>query len=535
MKLIQVKMEHLKKLSAFFWLLSSLLSVNCESFQNDNNFAGVEDYVYSQIDSIVQVIGEPQSIGDTIDFMEFAGIKPDMQGTHDFQPAFKKVIEKIDSMGGGILYFKHTKGKQEWIKETDVYRFSGPIELTSNLTILMDPSIKLKFDFNLEAYKNDGQGVITRYEGTTIYGLSPCIRAFNKENIVFKWERGYGAMPVIQGDGEKWQKWMIHLDLKDVHNEIIPGYKLLRIRNNEKVPLRDRKYVDLVLRPDLVQFFLCKNIVMDGVFLKESPFWVVHSIFSENLIFRNLCYDAQVVNNDGIDVESSKNVLIENIVFNNHDDNVVIKSGRDQEGMFGVDIRGTELEEIESDYIKGGKLGGMTENVAVRNCTFQGHHAVCVGSEMSGGAKNIYVADCFSPQYVFMALYLKGSRKRGGEVSEVYMINCKFGEVRDDLVGLVPNYDGDTISQYPSCFHDVYVKNVEANTVQGYGIRTVGWPDQFIENVFIENVKINQVHKEPIKIKQSKNIQLKNVEIQQEMYHQKFNHQDEHFKPEKQL
>lgn len=468
------------------------------------------DYVYQRIDEIARNIKFPEVSGDTIDMIKFSGLHPDISGTKDFRPAFERAVREIERRGGGVIYFRHTSGKQAWVKETDVYRFSGPMDLTSNLAILLDPSIEIRFDTIRDNFMNEGDGVITRYEGTTIYGYSPLVRAFNKENIIIKAVKGNGAQPVISGNGEHWQSWARERDIADMEVGETPGYIHLREVNNQNIPLRERRFTNMALRPDLVQFFMCRNVLMDGIFLKESPFWVVHSVFSENLVFRNLLYDAQVVNNDGIDVESSKNVLIENVIFNNHDDNIVIKSGRDQEGMFGVDITGTVLEDISSPYIERNRLGGKTENVAVRNCVFHGHHAVCIGSEMSGGASDIYIADCFSPQYVYMALYLKGSRKRGGEVHDIYMVNSRFNNVLNDVVGLVPNYDGDTTSLYPSWFHDIYLHGVKVKRAN-YGIRSLGWPDREINDVYIRDLEVAEVVNAPFIIRQSRNIRLENT------------------------
>lgn len=505
---------------------------NKSALQDDTGDA-TTDYVYQRIDEIAGNIIIPEVGGDTIDMITFSGLRPDISGTKDFRPAFERAAREIERRGGGVIYFRHTRGKKAWSKETDVYRFSGPMNLVSNLAILLDPSVEIRFDTIRNKFRNEGDGVITRYEGTTIYGYSPLVRAINKENIIIQAVKGNGAQPVISGSGEHWQRWARQRDLADKADGETPGYLLLREVNNKNTPLRERRFADMALRPDLVQFFLCRNVLMDGIFLKESPFWVVHSVFSENLVFRNLLYDAQVVNNDGIDVESSKNVLIENVIFNNHDDNVVIKSGRDQEGMFGVDITGTDLEDISSPYIEKNRLGGKTENVAVRNCVFHGHHAVCIGSEMSGGASDIYIADCFSPQYVYMALYLKGSRKRGGEVHDIYMVNSRFNSVLNDVVGLVPNYDGDTTSMYPSWFHDIYLRGVKVKRAN-YGIRSLGWPDRVINNVYIRDLEIEEVVNAPFMIRQSSMIRLENTWFDGVRVDTIMNHHDEQYMPTRQ-
>ncbi|MGB3616897.1 MAG: glycosyl hydrolase family 28 protein [Catalinimonas sp.] len=488
-------------------------------------------FVYGRIEAIAAALPAVEARGDTIDLIDFAGRQPDFEGTFDFKPAYDRALAEVTRRGGGVIYLRHTAGRSAWIKETQRYRFAGPMNLADNLTILFDPGVMLMFDTARANYLGpDGRGVLTRYEGTTIYGYSPLIRGYRVENVALRALEGYGAPPVIWGQGEVWQRWASTTDAQRKAAGRTPDYIRLREDNNRKTPLAERRYDDLIARPDMVQFFMCRNVVMEGLTLRESPFWVVHTLFSENLLFRGLTYDAHVVNNDGIDVESSRNVLIEDVMFNNHDDNVVIKAGRDQEGMFGIDVTGSELEGVESPYIKDNLLMGRTENVGVRNCVFHGHHAVAIGSEMSGGVRGIYVANCFSPQYVYMGLYLKGSRKRGGEVSDVYMVDCQFNKLRADLVAVIPNYDGDTSSAYPSAFHDVYVHNVTAREAQN-GVRALGWADRPIENVMISDVKIDRVRDAPYAVEQSRNVRFERVSIGGKTLTEQFDRLDADYVP----
>lgn len=96
--------------------------------------------------------------------------------------------------------------------------------------------------------------------------------------------------------------------------------------NHEEIPIELRRFGNgFWLRPQLIQFYNCKNITLSDVFITNSPFWCIHLLKSENVICRSLCYDAKLVNNDGIDPECSRNILIENIEFNNGDDNIAIK------------------------------------------------------------------------------------------------------------------------------------------------------------------------------------------------------------------
>jgi len=221
-----------------------------------------------------------------------------------------------------------------------------------------------------------------------------------------------------------------------------------------------------------------------------------------------------VPNNDGIDPESSRYVLIENIKFNNADDNVAIKSGRDVEGREGAAIAQTELLGIASPFIKNGRIGGATQHVLVRNCEFKGHYAICIGSEMSGGANHIYVANNRATEEVSMGVYIKGGRNRGGTVSHVYIKDMELNKVKNEVVRLLPNYDGDAQSPFPSKFHTIYLQNIDVKEA-GKGILINGWPDQTIDSVYLNNVNINEIKQETaLQLNHIKQVVLKNVTLE---------------------
>ena len=133
------------------------------------------------------------------------------------------------------------------------------------------------------------------------------------------------------------------------------------------------------LRPHLIQLHGCRDVTLSGFFITNSPFWCVHLLCCENVICRGLRYDAKLVNNDGIDPEMTRNLLIEDIDFNNGDDNVAIKAGRDNDGW---------------------RTARPSENIIIRNCRFKGLHGVVIGSEMSAGVRNVFVEDCDHAGYV---------------------------------------------------------------------------------------------------------------------------------------
>ena len=458
----------------------------------------------ARIAEIVSSIAEPEIPEFTINLIEFSGKKPDSEGTINFQPYIKQAIDSLAANGGGWLHFPNTADLNSWLRYTETYRIEGPIELKSNTGLLIDRSVKLFFPFNPNKYLVDGKGVITRYEGTTIYSFSPLIRAFSAKNIAVKARGTTGDMPEIDGDGEKWQYWMWEGEKQRQQEGLQASYQLLKDVNNADVPIAERVYIDPendFFRPEMMEFFLCENVLVDGIKIKDSPFWCIKPVFSQSCIFRNLAFDAFAVNNDGVDPESSKNILIENIMFGNHDDNIAIKAGRDKEGRDGALVAGTELENMKSEYIQNGRIKGATENVVIRNNHFYGHYAICIGSEMSGSVREVYAVDNYSVKEVNMGFFIKSSRLRGGTVENIYVNGLHLNHVKNEVISIVPNYDKANESPYPPTIRNVQVKNVTSKS-SGRGILIYGWSDEPVENVLLERIEISGVKENTLQIEQ---------------------------------
>ncbi|MEL6891105.1 MAG: glycosyl hydrolase family 28 protein, partial [Actinomycetota bacterium] len=400
------------------------------------------------------------------------------------------------------------------------YRCRGPLQLRSSVELTFDPGIRLFFEFDPDAYlvrSHDARlGTLRRYEGTTLFSFSPLLYAFGETDVALTFAGGIGGNPIIDGDGMRWQAWAADVDQQRVDAGFTSTHFAVRTANNDDAPLSERYRTDPstdALRPDLAMFFLCERVLIDGLQLVNAPFWMVHPVFSDELTFRNLVFDGQVINNDGFDIESCRNTLIENVQFNNHDDNVSIKAGRDLDGRVGVDVRGSILDSIESRYITEGRLQGPTDNVVVRNCAFKGHHAIAIGSEMSGGVQGVYAYDNHSPIEVEIALYLKATRSRGGSIHGVRFFDSTFTNV-DSLVALIPNFDGDTEGPHPSEFRDVGVAACRARSAT-HGIRIIGWPDLPIRDVSIDEVTVDDVQRphDELVIKNATNVRVKNATL----------------------
>ena len=366
-------------MTRIFVLLPVLLFLSgCQAGQKP-----AADDPWFRADEIVAQIQLPEIPGQVFSLSGYGG-KGD--GVFDNKAIFDRVIKACAKAGGGMI-----------LVEPGTYLVNGPIHLKSNINLHLEKGAKLLFGNDPLFYL---PMVLTSWEGTRCYNYSPFIYAFHLKNVALT---GEGE---IDGNGmDPWNGW------KQLQDE---DQQLIRKMNHSAAPLEQRIFGEgHFLRPHLIQFYESENILVEDVKISDSPFWCLHFVYSKNITVRGLSYEAYNYNNDGIDPESSQNVLIENVRFGNGDDNIAIKAGRDLEAR---------------------TLGRPSENIVIRNCLFSGYNAIAVGSEMSGGVHDVYVEDCSWSGKVIYGFYLKGNRDRGGVVHDIYARNITFDTTRATII-----------------------------------------------------------------------------------------------------
>lgn len=388
-------------------------------------------------DSILQQITGAQLSEKAIDITKL-GARGD--GKTDCLPAFKRAMKKAQKQGGAMINVR-----------AGTYYIRGPIHFVSNVCINLQEGATLKFDPLPELYPN----VETSWEGTYLYNHSPFIYGKGLKNVAII---GRGTI-----DGNAMTTFSTWKPSQK------PAQQRSRELNHQEAPLSERVFGEgSFLRPQLIQFFDCQGITLEGVKIINSPFWCVHLLRSENIICRALRYDAKLINNDGIDPESSRNVLIEDVHFDNGDDNVAIKSGRDNDGW----------------------KARPAENIIIRRCHFKGLHAVVIGSEMSGGVRNVIVQDCDYAGYNKRGIYVKTNRDRGGYVRNLYVKNCRFGDV-EDLFYVTSMYAGEgKNSSYPSTVENIFVDGLTAKNVSAAALTIQGTEGKPVSNVVLHNIEV---------------------------------------------
>jgi polygalacturonase len=380
----------------------------------------------------------------------------------DSKPAIDSAIKACSLSGGGYI-----------IVPPGVYKVNGPIHLSDNMNLHLSKNAVLRFGSD---YKDYLPVVLTSWEGTLLYNYSPFIYAYKKKNIAIT---GKGT---IDGEARNtWAKWRA----KQSNDQL-----LSREMNHKGTSIKKRVFGEgHYLRPQLIQFFKCENILIDSVKIEDSPFWCIHLLFSKNIIVQNLVFDAENFNNDGIDPESSSDVLIENISFNNNDDNIAIKAGRDLDGR---------------------KINTPSKNILIRNCHFKGLHGFAIGSEMSAGVKNVYVENCDYVGWLKRGIYLKSNKDRGGYISDIYINNVAFGNV-EDCFYITSNYKNEG-KDYPSIIKNINLQNITCKLATHYGIIIEGSKEKEVEDIRMENIRIDKaIH--TVIIENAKNIKCKNVMI----------------------
>lgn len=413
----------------------------------------------ADIQRIISQISEPEIPPNTIKITDFASV---VELAKNSKPAINQAIKELKSKGGGKLVFPSGK-----------YLINGPIHLISDMELHLEEGANLRFGSNYEDYL---PVVKTSWEGTFLYNYSPFIYAYKCTNIAIT---GLGS---IDGEAsETWSTW---------HGKQKPDQLLSREMNHSNSPIEDRIFGQgHFLRPQLIQFFDCSKIKVSDVKLEDSPFWCLHLLRCENVTVRGVRYDAQNKNNDGIDPEYSKNVLIENIHFNNSDDNIAIKAGRDHEG------RGSRYR---------------SENIVARNCHFKGLHALVIGSEMSAGVENVFVSDCDFAGKLKRGVYLKSNPDRGGFIRNIFLDNIAFGEVEDCIY--ITSFYHNEGKGFATKISDIYFNDITCQQASGTGVVIQGFPSKKVSDVFFNNLTIHSA-KNAISLTDTQNIVMNDVII----------------------
>lgn len=462
-------------------------------------------YLYEGLPFQMPQVTRPVFPSNMVSISDFGGIS---DGVTLNTEAFAKAMDALSKKGGGTLNVP----SGIW--------YTGPIVFKSNINLHLEKGALILFssDFNLYPLVN------TVFEGLDTRRCQSPISGRNLENIAIT---GEGS---INGSGEAWRPlkkgkvtdshWKKIISsggiVKD-NNYWFPSEGSLKglERSDMNVPtgtLSEEEWMEIkdFLRPVMVSFMECKNVLLEGVLFENSPAWNIHPLMCENVIIDNIYVrnPGYAQNGDGVDLESCVNSIIVNSIFDVGDDAICIKSGKDESGR---------------------RRARPTENVLIDNCkVFQGHGGFVVGSEMSGSVRNISVSNC---QFLGtdVGLRFKSRRGRGGVVENIYIRDITMFDITTESFLFDLYYggksasesleDGDetpvddavpVVDETTPSFRGIHVKNLTSRNARR-AMFFNGLPEMKIADINVENVVISSTL--GAEIVESEGINLKNVKI----------------------
>ena len=429
-------------------------------------------------------------------------------GTHLCTEAYAKAIDALSAQGGGHL-----------IVPSGIW-FTGPIVLKSNIDLHLEKGAVILFSPDVDLYPL----VETVFEGLDTRRCQSPISGRNLTNVAIT---GEGA---IDGNGHFWRplkkgkvtesQWKSALSRGGVfkradywfpYPETLKGDTISNMNVPQNLKSEEEwQSVRHFLRPVMISLISCKNVWLQGVIFQNSPAWNLHPLMCENVLIEEVLVrnPSYAQNGDGLDLESCKNALIVNSTFDVGDDGICLKSGKDEDGR---------------------RRARKCENVVVDGCTvFKGHGGFVVGSEMSGGVRNVYVSNCkFLGTDV--GLRFKSNRGRGGVVENIWIDHISMMDIPTEPITFNLYYGGKSavevlesgekvpaevepkpVDETTPCFRNIHISNLTCSNARRAFFFN-GIPEMPIKDITLENVYItSQLGGEFV---YSEDISLKNIQI----------------------
>lgn len=478
-------MNNYLKLLLFVIGVASHQSISAQSFQK---------YSWTNLPRIT----EPVFKKDTFNILKYGAVADGLSLNTSYINA---AIDACSKKGGGVVLIPGGI----WS--------TGPIQMKSNvnLHLLRDAVLLFTRDFNQyplvegvyegrrsarnqsPIFGNDLTNIAITGAGL-IDGNGDVWRMVGRDRLTeAEWKKKIGAGGSVSDDGKMWY----------------PSAKTRLAAETKRTStmeagqtLKDFEEIKDYMRPNLLVFNNCRKVLLQGVTFQNSPAWCLHPLLCEDLTVRNVFVKNPdyAQNGDGIDVESCKNVLIEGSTFDVGDDGICIKSGKDEEGR---------------------KRGKPTENVIVRNnVVYKGHGGFVIGSEMSGGSKNIFVYDC-SFIGTDNGLRFKTARGRGGIVENIFIRNIHMTDIVHDAILFDMYYfmkppkqnekvEVPAVSETTPQFRNFFISDIVCSGAER-GIFMRGLPEMSIQKIALNNIILKA--DKGAEIIEAADIQLTNIQF----------------------
>ncbi len=465
---------------SFIVVIYSIVTISCNYISKSKK----DNFIYKNIEFEMQVIPEPSFPDYLVNITDFDAVG---DGQTVNTNAIADAIRDVSENGGGKVIIP----RGIWL--------TGPIIMKSNINLYLEEGALILFSDSFDDYPL----IETSFEGLNTYRCISPIYAKNLENIAIT---GKG---IIDGSGHAWRpvkksklnepQWKKLIAaggvLNDKKNIWYPSEKSLKgaVNSEMNVPKgnftkEDYEAMKDFLRPVMISLINCKKVLLDGPIFQNSPAWNIHPLMCEDIIIKNITVKNPWYsqNGDGLDLESCKNAIIFNCNFDVGDDAICLKSGKNETGR----LRGIP-----------------TENVIIKECiVYHGHGGFVVGSEMSGGVKNIHISKCtFIGTDV--GLRFKSTRGRGGIVENIYISYINMIDIPTEPIRFNLYYGGNSpvpepeeeqvdiekfaalippVTEETPQFKDIFIKNIVCKGASR-AIYAQGLPEMNLKNIIIEN------------------------------------------------
>jgi polygalacturonase len=427
---------------------------------------------WAELPRILARIKPPSFPSRTFDVTKYGAVGDNAK---DNTEAFKSAIAACTNAGGGRVVVP----AGEFV--------TGAIELKSRVDLHLDSKATIRFTRDQSKYPM----VFTRWEGMELMNFSPFIYAFEQRDIAIT---GDGT---IDGncDCEHWWPWKGRTNCGwkkgDPDQDADRNNLLAMIERG--VPVNQRVFgPGHYLRPQFIQPYRSENVLIEGVRLLNAPMWQVHPVLCTNVTIKDLYIKSDGPNTDGCDPESCRDVLIANCYFDTGDDCIAIKAGRNADGR---------------------RLHTPSENIVIQKCRMKnGHGGVTIGSEISGGVRNVFAEDCTldSPELDF-AVRLKNNAMRGGLLENIYVRNLDVGQVAKAAVTIDFYYEEGEAGKFAPIVRNVVIQNMKMKKAE-HALYFRGFKNAPIKDVAILDCDFGGVAK-PNLLENAEGITMRNVKI----------------------
>jgi polygalacturonase len=415
-----------------------------------------------------------------------AGIVPPRFPARDFvitsYPTIDKAIEACHAAGGGRVV----------VPPGD--HLTDPIRLRSRVNLHLQEGATLRFTQDPARYPL----VFTRWEGVELMNYSPLVYAFECEDVAVT---GKGTLDG-QGDEEHWWPWKgvtsgkradVTRNQEGPAPQVADRERLFK-QGQDGVPVAERVYgAGHFLRPSFIEPYRCKNVLIEDVTIRNAPFWVMHPTLCTNVTVRGVTVNSHGPNNDGCDPESCRGVLIEDCIFDTGDDCIALKAGRNADGR---------------------RVNVPVEDVVIRRCRMAaGHGGITIGSEMSGGARNVFAENCRldSPD-LERGLRLKTNSARGGFIENVFVRDIEIGTVQLAPIEIDLRYGPPESGAFKPVVRNIQVERMRSARSR-HGVYIRGLEDSPVRDIVVRDSVFRGVQNGHV-IEGAVNIELDNVIVE---------------------